>query len=334
MVAMTRAHIADPEIISKIREGRTSDIRPCVGANVCIALTGGPLRCFHNPFATRDLIEKPVSRATKARSVAVIGGGIAGLEAARVAARRGHNTTLYEAKDQLGGRLALWSGAPLTGEFEKAITWRQSQLEALQVRIVTGHRIESADLQSLNADVIILATGSRPGASVPPAGAKGSAIRIVSPDDVLERPGDYASHTVVRDDGGGRTGLSAAEVLAARGVPVTVVTSDFVVGEGIDPVVRTSIYTHLLGHGAIFRAGEVIDRLEGSNVRLVNQFSGRSSTVAEVSALVDWRGCRAEHALLEPARGTGSEVYTVGDAVAPRTVAFAVAEAAAVAERI
>jgi len=334
MVAMTRSHIADPEIVSKIREGRTGDIRPCVGANVCIALTGGPLRCFHNPFATRDLIERPVARATKARSVAVIGGGIAGLEAARVAARRGHNITLYEAKDQLGGRLALWSGAPLTGEFEKAITWRQSQLEALQVRIVTGHRIASADLQSLNADVIILATGSRPGASVPPAGAKGSAIRIVSPDDVLERPGDYASHTVVRDDGGGRTGLSAAEVLAARGVPVTVVTSDFVVGEGIDPVVRTSIYTHLLGHGAIFRAGEVIDRLEGSNVRLVNQFSGRSSTVAEVSALVDWRGCRAEHALLEPARGTGSEVYTVGDAVAPRTVAFAVAEAAAVAERI
>ncbi|MCH7550202.1 MAG: NAD(P)-binding protein, partial [Proteobacteria bacterium] len=112
MVAMTRAHIADPEIVSKIRAGRTGEIRPCVGANVCITLTGGPLRCFHNPSATRDLIDRPVSRAAKVKNIAVIGGGIAGLEAACVAAGRGHKVTLYEASDRLGGRLALWSTAP------------------------------------------------------------------------------------------------------------------------------------------------------------------------------------------------------------------------------
>ncbi len=334
MVAMTRAHIADPEIVSKIREGRTSDIRPCVGANVCITLTGGPLKCFHNPFATRDLIERPISRATKVRNIVVIGGGVAGLEAACVAARRGHKVTLYEANDRLGGRLALWSTAPLTREFEKAVTWRQSQLESLQVRIVTGYRIEGCDLEPLNADVIILATGSRPGGSVPPAGGESSAIRIVSPDDVLESPGDFSSHTVVWDEGGGRTGLAAAELLAARGIPVTIVTSDFLVGEGIDPVVRTSIYTHLLGHGVTFRAGETLDRLEGSKVLVVNQFSGHRSAIEDVSTLVDWRGRQAEHALLDVARDTGADVYTIGDAVAPRTVAFAVAEAAAIGESI
>jgi 2,4-dienoyl-CoA reductase-like NADH-dependent reductase (Old Yellow Enzyme family)/thioredoxin reductase len=334
MVAMTRAHIADPDIVRKIREGRAGEVRPCVGANVCISLTGGPLRCFHNPFATRDLIERPVSRTTRARSVVVVGGGIAGLEAARVAARRGHKVRLYEASDRLGGRLALWSRSPLTGEFEKAVAWRLSQLESLQVRRTTGRRIEGDELRSLNADVLIIATGSRPGASDPPAGAQSSTIRIVSPDDVLESPEDYTSHTVVRDGGGGRTALSAAEALAAQGVPVTVVTSDFVVGEGIDPVVRTTIHAHLLRNGAVFRAGETIERLEGAKVLLINQFSQRRSAIEGVAALVDWHGRRAEDTLLAPARDTGAEVHIVGDALAPRSVHVAVAEAAAIAERI
>jgi 2,4-dienoyl-CoA reductase-like NADH-dependent reductase (Old Yellow Enzyme family)/thioredoxin reductase len=334
MVAMTRAHIADPEIVRKIGEGRVGEVRPCVGANVCISLTGGPLRCFHNPFATRDLIERPVSRAPRPRDVVVVGGGIAGLEAARVAARRGHKVTLYEASERLGGRLALWSRSPLTGEFEKAVAWRLAQLESLQVRVATGRRIDGAELRSLNADVLILATGSRPGANDPPAGAQSSTIRIASPDDVLERPEEYSAHTVVWDGGGGRTALSAAEALAARGVPVTVVTSDFVVGEGIDPVVRTTIHTHLLGHGAAFRTGETIERLEGAKVLLINQFSQRRSAVEGVAALVDWHGLRAEDTLLAPARETGVEVHIVGDAVAPRSVHVAVAEAATVAERI
>ena len=334
MVAMTRAHIADPEIVSKIRAGRTGEIRPCVGANVCITLTGGPLRCFHNPSATRDLIDRPVSRAAKVKNIAVIGGGIAGLEAACVAAGRGHKVTLYEASDRLGGRLALWSTAPLTGEFKKAVTWRQSQRDALQVRVVTGCRIEGRDLEPLNADVIILATGSRPEDRALPSGAETSAIRIVAPDDVLARPGDFSSRTVVWDEGGGRTGLAAAEALAARDIPVTIVTTDSLVGEGIDPVVRATIYTYLLGHGVTLRAGETIDRLDGSKVLLVNQFSGRRSVIKDVSTLVDWRGRQAEYALLEAATDQCAEVYTIGDAVAPRTVAFAVAEAAAIAEKV
>ncbi len=102
----------------------------------------------------------------------------------------------------------------------------------------------------------------------------------------------------------------------------------------MDPVVRVTIYTYLLGHGVTLRAGETIDRLDGSKVLLVNQFSGRRSVIEDVSTLVDWRGRQAEHALLETAMDQGAEVYTIGDAVAPRTVAFAVAEAAAIAEKV
>lgn len=334
MVAMTRAHIADPDIVRKIRAGRAHDVRPCVGANVCITLIGGPLRCFHNADPARDVAGKPVSPPDKAKTVAVIGGGVAGLEAARVAAERGHKVTVYEASPEVGGRLRLWSKAPLTEEFGKAIAWRQEQLAAMQVRIACGNRLEETDLAGLNADVIVLATGSKPGDETPPSGAEASPIRLATPDEVLQDPAAFISNTVIRDEGGGRTGLAAAEALAGRAVPLTIVTTDFLVGEGIDPVVRTPIYEYLLSAGATFRAGEKIERLDGTRVLLRNQFSGERSAIENVSTLVDWQGRRAEHSLLDAAKKTGAAVHVIGDALTPRTVAFAVAEATAAGEAI
>ena len=334
MVAMTRAHIADPEIVAKIRDGRAGDIRPCVGANVCITLTGGPLRCFHHAEPARDRTAAPAPRPARSKRVAVIGGGIAGLETARAAAKRGHRVTLYDAADEVGGRLGLWATAPLSREFEKAVAWRRRQLEQLQVRVERRRRIAPADLPGLEAEVIVLATGSRPSDAVPPDGAEDSVIRIATPDEVLGAPGAFSGHTVLRDGGGGRTGLAAAEALAARELPLTIVTTDFLVGEGIDPVVRTPIYEHLLGAGAVFRPGEKIERLAGDRIVLSNLFSRARTELADVATLIDWRGRDSEQALLAAAEQSGAEVHVVGDALAPRSVAFAVAEATKVGEAI
>jgi NADPH-dependent 2,4-dienoyl-CoA reductase/sulfur reductase-like enzyme len=136
---MTRAHIADPEIVRKIREGRPDDIRPCVGANVCInrVQAGGPLRCFHNTEAAREHEWGPASPAARPKRVAVVGAGPAGIEAARVA-ERGHQVTVYEKSDGIGGQLRLWAQAPQTREFAKSLAWFEHRLTQLQVSSATA----------------------------------------------------------------------------------------------------------------------------------------------------------------------------------------------------
>lgn len=334
MVAMTRAHIADPEIVQKIMSGSVSDIQPCVGANVCITLSGGPLRCFHNPEPGRDKIVQPITLSESPKTVNVIGGGVAGLEVARIAAMRGHRVTLYEASDCLGGRTALWAKAPLTKEFSEVITWRTAQLEKLQVRLNLGTRLAPEDLESLKADIFVLASGSRPAEWDLPDGSNTSNIYIADPDTILVDPTTFTGIVIVRDEGGGRTALAAAEALASYAKRLIVITSDFTVGETIDPVVRSSIYKYLLKYDVEFRPGETISRLEGQSVVLLNQFSEKETIIKNVETLVDWRGRLAQNELEEAIRNTGRPMHVIGDALAPRTVAFAIAEGARIAELI
>ncbi len=328
MVAMTRAHIADPEIVHKMTNGREAEIRPCVGANVCITLTGGPLRCFHNPTAAGGTEDIALPLARTPRRVAVIGGGPAGMEAALTAAVRGHAVTLYEAGDRLGGRLDLWASGPLTKELRKAVDWRKSQLALHQVRVELDTDLKPDVVPALDCDTIILATGSNPAVSDLPEQIARNGMRVVTPEHVLQNQDIDFRHAIVRDEGGGREGLTAAEVLATKGREVTVVTSDFVVGEDVDAVVRTTIHQHLLRNGVTFRTGEYITSSDGQTVNLRNQFSDKVSQIDGVDLIVDWQGRVARDTLRQAAQQSGIETIIIGDALAPRTVTMAVAEGA------
>jgi NADPH-dependent 2,4-dienoyl-CoA reductase/sulfur reductase-like enzyme len=331
---MTRAHIADPEIVQKIMLGSASDIRPCVGANVCITLSGGPLRCFHNPDPGRDKVGHPILMSESPKAVGIIGGGVAGLEAARIAAMRGHRVTLFEASDYLGGRTAIWAKAPLTKEFDQVISWRKEQLEKLQVRMNLGTRLTPKDLDGLETDILVLASGSKPALWDLPEGNDASSVQITDPDKILADPTYFTGTVIVRDEGGGRTALAAAEALASGAKRLIIITSDFTVGETIDPVVRSSIHKYLLKHDVEFRPGETISRLKGSSVVLLNQFSNKETIIKNVETLVDWRGRLAQDELEKALKNTGRPFHVIGDALAPRTVAFAIAEGARVAELI
>jgi 2,4-dienoyl-CoA reductase-like NADH-dependent reductase (Old Yellow Enzyme family) len=162
MVAMTRAHIADPHIVSKIARGEEDRIRPCVGATHC--QSGFRPKCLHNAVTGRELsLPHDVPRSTEpGRKVLVIGGGPAGLEAARVAAERGHDVVLLEAASKLGGQVLIAAHGSWRKDIIGIVDWRAQELERLGVDVRLNTYAESSDVLGEKPDVVIIATGGIP----------------------------------------------------------------------------------------------------------------------------------------------------------------------------
>lgn len=334
MIGMTRAHIADPDLISKAGAGRAEDIRPCVGASVCIAraMEGKIIRCFHNPEAARETEWGPAQPAIPPRHIAVIGGGPAGMEAARVAAGRGHRVTLFERADRLGGQLAIWAQAPMTAEFGEALAWWERQLEKAQVEIRLGVEATAQAVADLGVDAVILAAGATP-ARAPLPGEAESAIRVMDPwRTISERPA--ARRVVIVDEGGGRAALSAADALIEAGAWLELVTTENAVAELVTPSIRAPIYKRLLSAGATFRPRCRLVRLDGAAAVIRDIYSDCEERIEGVDLLVDWRGARASDALEAALAAAGLTVESVGDCVAPRQLDVAAGEGAMAARRI
>lgn len=334
MVGMTRAHIADPDLVTKAMEGRPEDIRPCIGANLCIsnATEGKPIRCIHNPEAAQEQALGSPAPASKPKRIAIIGGGPAGLEAARVAAERGHQVSLYEADEQLGGQFRRWAEAPITAEFGKSIEWYEGQLTKLQVSVHRGRSIPAEELPALEADAIILATGSTPVVDAPVEGLDGSSIRNLTPWALMdEAPRD--AHVVLIDEGGGRGGLSAIDAVLDHN-RVTIVSTDFAIAELVNPNIRTPLYKRFLSGGVEFRPSEALVRVDRSAVVTRNVYSGLENRVEDVDLLVNWRGNAVRNELQSALEAGGTPYQIIGDCVAPRHVHTAIAEGALAAREL
>ena len=161
MVAMTRAHIADPELVAKLARGEEERVRPCVGATHCMS----PLRptCIHNPSTGHEAaLPHAIERAGKRRRVLVAGGGPAGLEAARVCAERGHDVRLCEASERLGGQVLMAAQASWRSALTGIVEWRARELERLGVEVSLSSRVEPDSVGTERADVVIVATGGVP----------------------------------------------------------------------------------------------------------------------------------------------------------------------------
>ena len=225
MVGMTRAHMTDPHIVRKIIAGREDTIRPCVGANFCLdrIYQGGEAYCIHNPATGRELtMPHDIPPAAVKRRVVVVGAGPAGLEAARVAAERGHAVVVLEAAAKPGGQIRLTAQSPRRREMISIIDWRMARCEE---RGVTFRFNTLADAQCVLAeqpDVVIVATGGLPHTAVLREGNE----LVVSSWDILS--GDVApGHNVlVYDDAGDHPALQAAEVIANTGASVEIMTPD------------------------------------------------------------------------------------------------------------
>lgn len=220
MVAMTRAHIADPHLVAKLKAGEEARIRPCVGATHCMS----PHRpvCLHNPATAREtVLSHDVGRAQTARSAVVVGGGPAGLEAARVLAERGHEVTLFEAAPQPGGQVLLAATASWRRDLIGLVDWRVSELDRLGVRIRTGILAEADDVTASAPDIVIVATGGEPDLDW----LDGSQ-HVLSAWDALTVSVPDAGAAIVYDGTGRHTAATAAERWAEAGVSVTLPAID------------------------------------------------------------------------------------------------------------
>ncbi|MFW8594417.1 FAD-dependent oxidoreductase [Cribrihabitans neustonicus] len=232
MVGMTRAHMADPHIVKKIIEGREDDIRPCVGATYCLdrIYQAGDALCIHNAATGRELtMPHVISPAPERKKVVIVGAGPGGLEAARVAAERGHAVTVLEAAAEPGGQLRLTAQNPRRREMMGIIDWRMAQCAARDVVFRFNTWAEADDVLALEPDMVIAATGGLPDTGL--FETTGETPGAISAWDLISGDVKPGGQVLIYDESGDHPGLMAAEVAAAAGASVEVMTPD----RGISP---------------------------------------------------------------------------------------------------
>ncbi|MEM6986578.1 MAG: NADH:flavin oxidoreductase [Pseudomonadota bacterium] len=242
LVGMTRAHIAEPDIVRKIEEGREESIRPCVGATFCLdrIYLGQAALCVHNPATGREHSQPHrLVRSDKPKRIVVVGAGPAGLEAARVSAERGHDVWVLEAAPDAGGQIRLAAQNPRRRELLGIIEWRVQQVERAGGTLRYNCWADVDSVRELEPDVVFVATGGIAHTDILEAGNE----LVVSAWDIIAGDVKPGERVLLYDDAGDHPGLQAAEVIGKSGADLEFVTPDRgpaldVMGVNLSPYMR------------------------------------------------------------------------------------------------
>jgi len=353
LIGMARQLIADPATARKTEEGREDEIRYCIAGNdSCIFQVAleQPIRCDHNPAAGRELecSERHLGTTDRPRRIAVVGGGPAGMKVAETAARRGHQVTLFERSAQLGGQVLLADKQPYHGEFFDVVDHLERSIRKLGVEVYLGVEVNAEDLEGLEAELVVVATGSKPALSHVWAEDPGSgqefgagldgfgnpvvrsipADRMATVDQVLSGECQLSGTCVVVDGTGHWEGAGTAEFLANNGCDVWLVAQAHSVGYSLEKANQELFYRRAADKSMHLLADHRLASVEDDRVVLEHIYSGHQRLIEDVSWVVPAIGRRSDDRLYLEARRRGVPgVVAVGDCVAPRLVRDAIREA-------
>ena len=328
LVCIGRGLLADPDLPNKAKEGRSDEIRTCIACNTCMQsiFKRGRIECLVNPMLGREK-EMAFIPTDNPRKVMVIGGGPGGLNVAWVAAKRGHDVHVYEKRSELGGQLIPGSAPGHKAELRSLIRFQKKQAELFGVHCHLNHEVKVEDIQAIEPDVVVLATGSLP--ALPSVEGIDRDI-VLTFEDVLNSDSPSYKKAVVI--GGGPTGLELALHLAEYGCAVTVVEMLPKIGSGMEAITKKMILKELKAHRVELMTGTRLLKIEDNGIVVAGQ--DRQEKFIEADKVAIAIGTRPDTRLYEKIKSLNYRIFQVGDCLEPRDAKEAIYESAVLGRRI
>ncbi len=322
LVGMCRQLICDPETPNKTMRGELDDIRHCIACNEgCLGNDGIDVECVQNPGAGREKYFGigTLTPAEAGKKVLVIGGGISGMKAAEIAAKRGHSVSLYEQSDKLGGQVLLIEKMPYRAEVGEVYRYLKYQLKRHGVDIHLNTRVDRQLVEQEAPDVIIAATGSVP---VIPDYIKmdEAGIRVIDCRQAMRHLELIGQKVLIFDDIGYYQAGGTADYVTALGADTTIVTTSNFLGCDIEGTNNTLLLKRLYERGAEIIASHTISEIKGDKVTIRNVYSQAERVLGGYDTVIIAAQSSSDNQLYKELKAAGKDIRAVGDCVAPRAI--------------
>jgi 2,4-dienoyl-CoA reductase-like NADH-dependent reductase (Old Yellow Enzyme family)/thioredoxin reductase len=328
LVAIGRQLIADPLWPKKVATGQVENIVPCLSCNICLdtVFTTRELICSVNASVAKEE-EYTIKPAETKKKVLVVGGGPAGMEAARTAAIRGHDVVLWEKGKKLGGQLLLAAVAPHKEVIGRLSKYMASQLKRTGVKVLLRHEVTVESVKAMGPQVVVLATGSTPFIPDIPNVRKNNVVLAV---DVLAGRKEVGNRVVVI--GGELVGCETADYLAQRGKIVTIVRRGPNIAANMNPRARDNLLARLIKNGVTMLTGVRYEEITGKGLVITNKEGQRQNI--EADTIVFATGAIQNNKLAKELEGQDIVLNHIGDCAKPGKIIDAIRDGAKVGREI